>query len=117
MTITFLGNKLDSLVEHELNSNNEYGFTVVVHKSKELVENGYSAKGKLRYFTIPAHVIVYHNVTEVHSRYREGLRPGIAFESDLHATGGTREISSTMSVDIQPSKRMYKSYFGMFIEY
>ena len=118
MTITFLGKQLNASIEHKLQSTNELGFTVVVRKRSEEVRDGYTGDGRSKFFTIPEHIIVYHNVTEVHSRYRE--LPGqarIAFESDIQLTGGTREIDLTESVVITESKRLYKSYFGLFIEY
>lgn len=68
--------------------NSKYGFNVTVIYNKDDWRFKYNPQ-------------VHHNVTEVHWLYNkedEGqftfYKPGVAIESDIHNTGGTRELES-----------------------
>lgn len=98
MKITYLGKELDITKEHELNSNNEFGFKVDI---KYTEESWYSKKEDTAY-----------NCTEVHHLWSLDYMGGasIAFESDIHSTGFTRRIDTIESVNIELATKLYDSY-------
>jgi hypothetical protein len=98
MKITYLGKDLDVSVEHELLSENEFGFKVDIKYTKD---SWYDIKEDTAY-----------NCTEVHHlwslNYMGG--PSIAFESDIHCTGFTRNIDTIESVTIELADKLFDSY-------
>lgn len=64
------------------------------------------------------HVGVYHNLTEVHWLYNTELSKkwpdieelGVALESDIHGTGGTRKLVSIDSIEIVPATKKHKNW-------
>ena len=92
MKLIYLGEEIDSTLEHELCSENEFGFDVTITytpKSWMSVDNGSQLTCKI------------FNCTEVHNRYTSFHGERIAFESDIHCTGGTRDIEEIESVVIE----------------
>lgn len=98
MKITYLGKDLDVSMEHELLSENEFGFKVDIKYTKG---SWYDIKEDTAY-----------NCTEVHHlwslNYMGG--PSIAFESDIHCTGFTRNIDTIESVTIELADKLFDSY-------
>ncbi len=81
--LIFLGTELDVKKEHELFPTDEnLGFdAIIVYKD--------------------GHGEVRHNLTEVHHLFKgHTFEPGIAFESDIHSTGGTAKVESIDTVVI-----------------
>ena len=74
--LIFLGTELDVKKEHELFPTDEtLGFdAIIVYKD--------------------GHGEVRHNLTEVHHLYETPFEPSIAFESDIHGTGGTAKLEN-----------------------
>lgn len=72
--LIFLGTELNVNKEHELFPTDEnLGFdAIIVYKD---------GRGEVR-----------HNLTEVHHLYKSPFEPSIAFESDIHSTGGTAKV-------------------------
>lgn len=99
MKLIYLGEELDSSVEHELNydeSQHPYGWDVIVTYKTGIY---------------PTSVNTHHNCTEVHNRYTSF--PGderIALESDIHGTGGTRALKDLVSVEITVAKLIADSH-------
>lgn len=100
MKLIYLGEEIDSSVEQEIfydEAKHPFGFDVILtYKDGE---------------TKPEHKVnTHHNCTEVHHLYNDlGIINGdkrIALESDLHGTGGTRDINRLISVDITIAKVM-----------
>lgn len=94
MKLIYLGEELDSSVEHELfydEAEHPYGFNAILtYKDGE---------------TKPEHKVnTHHNCTEVHHLYNDlgtiNNEKRIALESDIHRTGGTRDINRLESVEI-----------------
>lgn len=98
MKITYLGQELDITKEHELNSENEFGFKVDI---KYTNESWYPTKEDTAY-----------NCTEVHHLWSTDYMGGtsIAFESDIHSTGFTRKIDTIESVNIELANELYDSF-------
>jgi hypothetical protein len=73
--LIFLGRELDVNKEHELfPTNKTLGFDAII-----VYKNGH---GEVR-----------HNLTEVHHLFKgHSFEAGIAFESDIHSTGGTARV-------------------------
>jgi hypothetical protein len=78
----YLGTELDVKKEHELfPTNKTLGFdAIIVYKD---------GRGEIR-----------HNLTEVHHLYSSPFEPSIAFESDIHGTGGTAKVQDIDTVVI-----------------
>ena len=78
--LIFLGTELDVKKEHELfPTDKTLGFdAIIVYKD---------GRGEVR-----------HNLTEVHHLYSSPFEPSIAFESDIHGTGGTAKVESIDTV-------------------
>jgi len=98
MKIIYLGKELDSTKEHELITENEFGFKVDI---KYTEESWYPTKKESAY-----------NCTEVHHLWSLDYMDGasIAFESDIHSTGFTRRIDTIESVNIELSNELYDSF-------
>jgi len=98
MKITYLGKKLDSSIEHELLSENEYGFKVEINHTKE---SWYKQKKQ-----------TFCNCTEVHNLWSLDYMGGasIAFESDIHSTGFTRRIDTIESVNIEMVAQLFNPF-------
>jgi hypothetical protein len=97
MKITYLGQELDTTKEHELISENEFGFKVDIKYTKD---SWYPTKEGIVY-----------NCTEVHHLWSTDYMggPSIAFESDIHRTGFTRRIDVIESVNIELATEVYSS--------
>lgn len=74
--LIFLGTELDVKKEHELfPTDKTLGFdAIIVYKD---------GRGEVR-----------HNLTEIHHLYKTPFEPSIAFESDIHGTGGTVKLET-----------------------
>jgi hypothetical protein len=84
MDLVYLGDNLDASVEHELINNFKFGVNATVDVFNER--------------------IVYTNLTEIHHRYHTPVRDKrIAFESNLHGTGGTASVTSIKRVSVEPA--------------
>lgn len=88
--LIYLGTSLDIGKEHELHSDNEFGFDVTI------TFNGGSIQTR-------------NNVTEIHHLYKS-YSPAIAFESDIHSTGGTVRLNVIDVVVIVMAKFRHDSY-------
>lgn len=101
MKLTILGKQLDSSIEHEVFADDTlhpFGFNArIVFKDDSVYEG---------------EVHTYHNLTEVHHMCDmfDNRSDSIAFESDIHYTGGTRRINEIVSVKVTIAKHLYKSY-------
>lgn len=100
MKIIYLGEELDSSIEHELITESEFGFNI---KIKYTEESWYRDKNEETF-----------NRTEFHWRYDEyhggKLGERCAFESDIHQTGFTRECSCIEEIEIVMSDKLYEKY-------
>jgi len=93
MKLTYLGNELNPDKEHELITDHKFGFAILV-KYKE--SSSYYEQHKRGMDT-------FNNCHEVHWMYNLGnpdptIR--VAFESNIHSTGGTRSIDHFESIEI-----------------
>jgi hypothetical protein len=94
MQLVYLGAKLDTTQEHELNYITPKGFRVLI----QYVENsGYGERE------------IFENCTEVHYLFKNSFNEkSVAFESDIKSTGFTRDIKHIKSINItlmaEPSK-------------
>lgn len=98
MKLIYLGKELDCSKEHELLTDNEFGFKVDIRYTQE---SKYPEKDDTAY-----------NCTEVHHLWSEDYMggPSIAFESNIHGTGFTRLISRIESVTIELADKLYDKY-------
>lgn len=94
MKLVYLGKQLDVTKEHEIISNNPFGFKVTITYTEE---SWYTNKKE-----------VVHNCTEVHHLFSKDYMggPSTAFESDLHRSGFIRRISDIESVVIRIETKM-----------
>lgn len=93
MKLVYLNNELDSSLEHELFSENEYGFKVTVTYKNSQID-------------------VMNNCTEVHNKYESYYNDDcIAIESDIHRTGCTRTNSDIESVIIKNAKKIEEDFY------
>lgn len=53
---------------------------------------------------------VRHNVTEIHYNFQPSVRPSVAFESDIHQTGGTVPIEWIAEFEAVQSTKVHESY-------
>ena len=91
MKLVYLNKELDSSLEHELFSENEFGFKVTVTYKDSRID-------------------IMNNCTEVHNKY-ESLRDDcIAFESDIHFTGCDRTNCDIESVIIENANKIEKNF-------
>ena len=86
-----------------LSQESEFGFDVIV-KYKQ--DSRYQGKE-----------VVHHNATEVHWMYNkedEGTfsyyQPGVAIESDIHSTGGTRELQYIEYILIEVATELHEHH-------
>ena len=100
MKITYLGGEVDTSKEHEMLSENDFGFNV---KIKYTDDSFY-----------PNKELVLNNCTEVHHLWSLDYMggPSIAFESNLHQTGFTRRVDVIESVNIELSESLFESYYN-----
>jgi hypothetical protein len=100
MILIYLDKELDSSVEHNIEApDDSFGFNVVLNVN---------ARPE---FEEPAQVHKKYNVTQVHSLYKSHYpRPQIAFESDIHAFGGTRYVDTLEKVTITLATKKHKSF-------
>jgi len=100
MKIIYLGKELNPSEEHELFSENEFGFEIDI---KYTGESWYPKKEQKVF-----------NLTEFHWRYtdifNETPSDGVAFESDIHTTGFTRKIDTIEKVEIRLAEKLYESF-------
>lgn len=88
--LIYLGTPLDIGKEHEFRSDNEFGFDITI------TYNG----GEIEF---------RNNITEVHHLYKS-YSPAIAFESDIHSTGGTVRLNDIDVVVIVMASFKHDSY-------
>jgi hypothetical protein len=96
MKLIYLGEELDSSVEHELNydeSKHPYGFDVFIDYESGLQQ-------------------IRHNCTEIHHLFSKWKKE-TAFESNIHSTVGTRQISSLHSVRIEIAKEIADEHLSI----
>ena len=101
MELIYLNKKLDTNLEHELMSENEFGFEVSI----EYTETAW----------YPIKKIQLNNCTEVHWRFTDNIfnpEPStkVAFESDIHSTGFNREIETIKIIEIKHSNKIEEKY-------
>lgn len=100
MKIFYLGEELDTTKEHELFTDNEFGFKIDI---KYTQDSWYTTKDDTAY-----------NCTEFHWRFNEdedwAREKCVAFESDIHRTGFTKEIKNIESVNIVLADKLYDEY-------
>lgn len=100
MKIIYLGQELDVEKEHELFAKNEFGFKIDIQHTQE---SWYSVKADTAY-----------NCTEFHWRYNNDDEfvkyKSVAFESDIHGTGFTRQINTIESVTITVADKLYDNF-------
>ena len=90
--LIYLGKELDVKTEHELINNFHFGVNCFITN-------------------IDGTTDTRNNCTEVHHIYDSlSTRERIAFESDLHGTGGTRDIKEIQSVVITKADKMEDHY-------
>lgn len=86
----YLGTKLNINIEHELFTENEFGFdAIIIYKDGE--------------------VETRNNLTEIHHLY-ESQFESIAFESDIHCTGGTVRLEDIDIVVIVLAAIKHENY-------
>lgn len=100
MKITYFELEIDSTKEIELVTKYPFGFKVTV-----LYTKAGNFKGKTE---------VLNNITEVHHMYDERNKQ-IAFESDIHQTGGTHNISDIDSIHIEYSGEFKPKFLGILL--
>jgi len=82
MTLTYINTQLDKSFEHELITEKDFGYTVVIKFTNGKKET-------------------YNNATEVHWRYQSLKNEfRVAIESNIHSTGCTYVCEDVLSVDI-----------------
>ena len=100
MKLIYLNKKLDTNLEHELMSENEFGFEVSI----EYTETAWYSIKKIQ----------LNNCTEVHWRFTDIFNPEpstkVAFESDIHSTGFNREIETIKIIEIKHSNKIEEKY-------
>jgi hypothetical protein len=100
MEIIYLGKKLNPLEEHELFSENEFGFEIGI----KYTEESWYPKKEQRIF----------NFTEFHWRYtdifNETPSDSVAFESDIHGTGFTKKICDIEKVEIRLAEKLHENF-------
>jgi hypothetical protein len=97
--ISFLGTTLNPNTEHEIFSENKFGFLVTVFYNRDC---WYSNKRE-----------TFHNVTEVHYLYNyKDIAYGgrVAFESDIQHRGITRPLSFIKKIKIDLAKKRYENF-------
>ena len=96
MKLICLNEELDINLEHEIISENEFGFEVSI----EYTETAW----------YPIKKIQLNNCTEVHWRFADifNLEPStkVAFESDIHHSGFNREINTIKTIIITLSEKI-----------
>ena len=119
MKLVFLGQILDQNKEYEIFAHSEDHFELYKrnnepHQSNypEFSEYGFNAKIRFtkegRY---EGAVHTYYNLTEIHNLFGNfEPRPEIAFESDIHGTGGTRYQQDIISVRITPATKKHRHF-------
>lgn len=90
MKLIYLGEELDATQEHELTNDFTHGVDTVIIGKDGRVETR-------------------NNCTEVHHLYK-GIEPSIAFESDIHLTGGTRKVEEIETVVIVKAAETSENY-------
>ena len=95
MELIYLNKKLDTNLEHELMSENEFGFDVLIVYTEDS--------------WYPFKKYKLNNCTEVHWRFTDIFNPEpttrVAFESDIHKNGFNREINTIKSIIITLSEK------------
>jgi hypothetical protein len=90
MKIIYLNQELNPDEEHEIFSDNEFGFSVHIEYKEDAWLKAYYREPE-----------IVNNITEVHSRYKfAGKNDKIAFQSNIHNTGFNRYIDEIESVTI-----------------
>lgn len=126
MKLVFLGQTLDQDTEHEIFANpaeyytekfdsngiDPYKFKEHQSNYPEFSEYGFNAKVRFtkegRY---EGAVHTYYNLTEIHNLFGNfEPRPEIAFESDIHGTGGTRYLQDIISVRVTPATKKHRHF-------
>ena len=100
MKLICLNEELDIYLEHEIISENEFGFEVSI----EYTETAW----------YPIKKIQLNNCTEVHWRFTDIFNPEpstkVVFESDIHSTGFNREIETIKIIEIKYSNKIEEKY-------
>lgn len=98
--------ELDNTQEHEIFSENEFGFKVTVTYKKD----SWMSKHKGHQV-----VSVFNNCAEVHYLYETipEDEQRIAFESDIHGTGCTRNVDHIESVVIELASQEEENFWSL----
>lgn len=102
MKLFLNGIELDASQEHELIADNEFGFDVDIVYEHDIMVNTNS--GERDMYKEVGYFQHFNNCTEVHHRYERSLPfdvDKIAFESDIHCTGCTRDIKHLKFVHVR----------------
>lgn len=119
MKLVFLGKTIDHDKEHEIFAHSAEHFELYKRDSRphqsnypEFSEYGFNAKvlfTKEGRYEGATHT--YYNLTEIHNLFGNfEPRPEIAFESDIHGTGGTRYLQDIISVRITPATKKHRNF-------
>lgn len=102
MKLIYLEEELDINKEREIISGSKFGFNVFVVYKMDSWRSEYKKEKA---------VDIYNNCTEIHYLY-ESLRneKRIAFESDIHGTGCTRNVDDIESVEIHIATKKRKRF-------
>lgn len=96
MKLTYLGQPIDPKTNIEWFTKNPFGFTATVTYKEGTTYHDCTRNSKM------------NNLTEVHNNFNNS--GSIAFESDLHGTGCTREIKDINTCDITIATEMAESF-------
>lgn len=103
MKLVYLGEELDTKLEHELISKSKFGYNITIKYS----ENSWRFKSNIE-------KVKLSNYTEVHHLYEtisDGGEDRIAFESDIHGHGCNRNIEDIESVTIEIATKINSDYY------
>jgi hypothetical protein len=103
MKLTYLGEELDSTKEKEILSGSKFGFNVIVV---------YKIDSWMSKYEKEQVVDIFNNCTEVHNLFESFIprEKRIAFESDIHHTGCTRNVDDIESVEIHIATKKRKRF-------
>lgn len=107
MKLNYCRKELNTCKEQNIESENEFGFSVIITYQKE-------TSPLSRYFN-ESFIESIYNCTHVHYGYNdmsgESMKK-IAFESDIHETGFTRVIKDIKNVEIKLSNKLHQNFFS-----
>ncbi len=98
MKVIYLGVELENPTKEQeiFPKNLNLGFTVTIK---------YADNGNYRGI-----IVIHNNVTEIHINYKTVGNPRVAIETDIHSTGGTREINDVDTLTIVDATEIATEY-------